>query len=113
LIGSPLRIPLVTATLLLTAAACVWQLGAKVDAAPVQKNQIPHGQTRPPGPGLSPAEAIARMKVPEGFQVELVAAEPDLVNPVAMTFDERAGHLQRRATGLREDHLRPGHGEKE
>jgi putative heme-binding domain-containing protein len=67
----------------------VWQLGAKVDAAPVQKNQIPHGQTRPPGPALSPAEAIARMKVPEGFQVELVAAEPDLVNPVAMTFDER------------------------
>jgi putative heme-binding domain-containing protein len=89
LIGSPLRIPLVTATLLLTTAACVWQLGAKVDAAPVQKNQIPHGQTRPPGPALSPAEAIARMKVPEGFQVELVAAEPDLVNPVAMTFDER------------------------
>ncbi len=29
------------------------------------------------------------MKVPEGFHVELVAAEPDLVNPVAMTFDER------------------------
>ncbi len=29
------------------------------------------------------------MKVPEGFKVELVASEPDLVNPVAMTFDER------------------------
>ncbi len=29
------------------------------------------------------------MKVPEGFHVEFVAAEPDLVNPVAMTFDER------------------------
>ncbi len=29
------------------------------------------------------------MKVPEGFTVELVAAEPDIVNPVAMTFDER------------------------
>jgi len=29
------------------------------------------------------------MVVPEGFTVELVAAEPDLVNPVAMTFDER------------------------
>ncbi len=29
------------------------------------------------------------MKVPAGFKVELVAAEPDLVNPVAMTFDER------------------------
>jgi putative membrane-bound dehydrogenase-like protein len=29
------------------------------------------------------------MQVPDGFQVELVASEPDIVNPVAMTFDER------------------------
>lgn len=29
------------------------------------------------------------MTVPEGFTVELVAAEPDLVNPVAMTIDEK------------------------
>jgi putative membrane-bound dehydrogenase-like protein len=29
------------------------------------------------------------MTVPEGFRVELVAGEPDLVNPVAMAFDER------------------------
>ena len=29
------------------------------------------------------------MRVPPGFSVELVAAEPDIVNPVAMTFDER------------------------
>jgi putative membrane-bound dehydrogenase-like protein len=50
---------------------------------------IPHAQDKPPGPALSPAEAIAKMKVPEGFTVELVASEPDLVNPVAMTFDEK------------------------
>ena len=50
---------------------------------------IPHAQDKPPGPALSPAEAIAKMKVPEGFTVELVASEPDLVNPVAFTFDEK------------------------
>jgi putative membrane-bound dehydrogenase-like protein len=50
---------------------------------------VPHNQDRAPGPALSPAEALAHMKVPPGFSVELVAAEPDLVNPVAMTFDER------------------------
>jgi putative membrane-bound dehydrogenase-like protein len=50
---------------------------------------VPHGQQKPPGPALSPAEAIAKMKVPEGFSVELVASEPEIVNPVAMTFDER------------------------
>jgi len=50
---------------------------------------IPHAQDQPPGPALSPEEAIAKMTVPKGFKVELVASEPDLVNPVAMTFDER------------------------
>ena len=50
---------------------------------------IPHAQDKPPGPALSPAEAIKAMTVPEGFTVELVAGEPDVVNPVAMTFDEK------------------------
>src|SRR5689334_16515424 len=49
----------------------------------------PHGQSKPPGPALSPAEAMQKMVVPEGFKVELIASEPDIVNPVAMTFDER------------------------
>ena len=35
---------------------------------------IPHGQSKPPGPALSPAEAVRRMTVPEGFSVEVVAA---------------------------------------
>ncbi|MBS0262840.1 MAG: c-type cytochrome [Planctomycetes bacterium] len=54
-----------------------------------QKPQIPHAQDRPPGPPSTPAEAVKKMKVPPGFSVEVVAAEPDLVNPVSMTFDER------------------------
>ncbi len=50
---------------------------------------IPHHQDKPPGPALTPQEAIKKMNVPAGFSVEVVAAEPDIVNPVAMTFDER------------------------
>jgi putative heme-binding domain-containing protein len=57
--------------------------------APAQDGLIPHAQDKPPGPALSPTEALAKMKVHDGFQVELVTSEPDLVNPVAMTFDER------------------------
>src|SRR5438094_1429341 len=64
----------------LTLAGLVPSAGAQV---------VPHHQDRPPGPALSPAEAIANMTVAEGFTVELVASEPDIVNPVAMTFDER------------------------
>jgi glucose/arabinose dehydrogenase len=61
--------------------------GDAQDAA--RKEPIPHAQDKPPGPALSPEEAIKKMKVPDGFSVELVAAEPDVVNPVAMTIDER------------------------
>jgi putative heme-binding domain-containing protein len=50
---------------------------------------VPHGQDRPPNPARSPAEAVRAMTVPPGFRVEVVAAEPEIVNPVSMTFDER------------------------
>src|SRR5689334_9122149 len=56
---------------------------------PAKTDVIPHGQSSAPGPALSPQEALKKMQVPPGFRVELVASEPDIVNPVAMTFDER------------------------
>ncbi|MEK7677997.1 MAG: PVC-type heme-binding CxxCH protein, partial [Verrucomicrobiota bacterium] len=40
-------------------------------------------------PALSPAEAQKKFTVPPGFEMRLFAAEPDVVNPVAMTWDER------------------------
>ena len=54
-----------------------------------QKLLIPQSQDKPPGPALTPEEAIAKMVVPDGFHVELLASEPDIVNPVAMAIDER------------------------
>jgi hypothetical protein len=39
--------------------------------------------------GLSPAEAAQAMTVPEGFAVTLFAGEPDVVQPIAFTFDDR------------------------
>ncbi len=41
----------------------------------------------PEAPVLSPAEAIADFVVEDGFEVGLVASEPDVIAPVAMTFD--------------------------
>src|SRR5262245_13615550 len=38
---------------------------------------------------LPPAEAQKRFSVPAGFEVRLFAAEPQLANPVAMTWDDR------------------------
>jgi putative membrane-bound dehydrogenase-like protein len=50
---------------------------------------IPHGQDQAPNPPRTATEAVRAMTVPPGFCVDVVAAEPDIVNPVAMTFDEK------------------------
>ncbi len=68
---------------------CFYPLIVLVVCSSIYAQRIPHGQDKPPGPALSPAEALKKMKVPEGFTVELVASEPNIVNPVAMTIDER------------------------
>ncbi|HVU86896.1 MAG TPA: PVC-type heme-binding CxxCH protein [Pirellulales bacterium] len=38
---------------------------------------------------LAPSESLRQMHTPEGFDVELFAAEPDIAKPIAMSFDER------------------------
>src|SRR5688572_21126805 len=40
-------------------------------------------------PALHPLETQKKFKVPKGFEVRLFASEPEVVNPVAMTWDER------------------------
>jgi putative membrane-bound dehydrogenase-like protein len=61
---------------------------------PVYTNQAPGRQVggqhaAATTPALSPSEAQQRFTVPPGFEVRLFAAEPAVVNPVAMTWDER------------------------
>jgi putative membrane-bound dehydrogenase-like protein len=43
--------------------------------------------SKPAGP-LSPKEEMATFRIAKGFRVELVACEPDVIDPVAMAFDE-------------------------
>ncbi len=40
-------------------------------------------------PALSPEEAQKKFVLHDGFEARLFAAEPDVINPVAMTWDER------------------------
>jgi putative membrane-bound dehydrogenase-like protein len=75
---SRVRLSLAAALLALSAAP-----------APAQKefgfdNRKSSGQ-----PYLKPEESVKRMKVADGFEVKLFAAEPMVVNPIAMTVDER------------------------
>jgi len=42
---------------------------------------------QPASPPLSPEESLSRIHVPSGFRVELVAAEPEVIDPVAFDWD--------------------------
>jgi putative membrane-bound dehydrogenase-like protein len=62
---------------------------------------FPIYQNNPPGkqlsgahapattPALAPAESQKQILLPPGFEARLFACEPEVVNPVAMTWDER------------------------
>lgn len=54
---------------------------------------LPNYEKRPGGfklqAALSPAESQLMTQVPVDFKVELFAAEPDIVKPIAMAWDER------------------------
>src|SRR6188768_1403621 len=45
--------------------------------------------TPAPTPPLPPEEAAKKMTLPEGFEARIFASEPQVVNPVAMTWDDR------------------------
>ncbi|MBT6768701.1 MAG: hypothetical protein HOA81_06885, partial [Opitutales bacterium] len=40
-------------------------------------------------PFLTPTEAVAKMDIPDGFDVSIFAAEPDIAEPIAFCFDDR------------------------
>jgi putative membrane-bound dehydrogenase-like protein len=40
-------------------------------------------------PYLSPEESLRQLQAPPGFEVKLFAAEPDIINPIAFSIDER------------------------
>jgi len=79
----------IVSTIALFTAIGVWTCGLTTFAQEPKKQLIPHAQDKPPNEPRDPQTAAKMMTVPEGFSVEVVAAEPDIVNPVAMTIDER------------------------
>ncbi|WP_031428934.1 PVC-type heme-binding CxxCH protein [Flavimarina sp. Hel_I_48] len=54
---------------------------------------IPNYEKRDPAPQyqepLSPEESKKLIQVPAGFDLELFASEPDIINPIAMDWDEK------------------------
>ncbi len=55
-----------------------------------KRNTLPKQQHKTSdAPFLSPAEAVAKMAIPAGFEVSVFASEPDIAEPIAFCFDDR------------------------
>jgi len=64
--------------------------GASLGVAEEKRNQLPKQQHRTSNaPFLKPAEAVAKMSIPDGFDVSIFASEPDIAEPIAFCFDDR------------------------
>ena len=54
------------------------------------RNKLPKKQHRSSNaPFLEPPEAVKKMSIPDGFEVSVFAAEPDIAEPIAFCFDDR------------------------
>lgn len=54
------------------------------------RNELPRRQHRDSdAPFLKPDQAVARMAIPDGFEVSVFASEPDIAEPIAFCFDDR------------------------
>src|SRR5262249_10651937 len=61
----------------------IWIAAASLALFP----QTPAADLKPVKP-LTPRQELATFRVPKGFRVELVASEPQVIDPVAIAFDE-------------------------
>ncbi|TWU16073.1 PVC-type heme-binding CxxCH protein [Allorhodopirellula heiligendammensis] len=63
---------------------------AESSIAQDSKNQLRHEQHKTSdAPFLEPAAAVAKMAIPDGFDVSIFASEPDIAEPIAFCFDDR------------------------
>ena len=60
--------------------------GLVASAAPFPE---PHNNQPETIPLLTPADALAKLRLPEGFKATLFAAEPDVRQPIHLTTDEK------------------------
>lgn len=80
------RIPTFLALLASVCTAHAVELGDSRDKPGATQKVIVPRELIPPSPALSPAEAMKTFKVAPGFQLELVASDPLIGDPVAMTI---------------------------
>src|SRR5688572_28546639 len=67
---------------IVSTAACLFAGSAPATEPTVKPEDLPRV------PPTEPQDALKRFSVRPGFEVQLVAAEPDVIDPIALCFDE-------------------------
>jgi putative membrane-bound dehydrogenase-like protein len=86
----------------LLANGILWAVGDQVNAQlaayqiptpEFRDAEIPNYEKRDPAPRfqlpLSPEQSMKLVQIPVGFELELFASEPMIINPISMTWDDR------------------------
>lgn len=68
--------------------AGLWNCTPKPAATPSDEGSASARTDEGPSPALTPAEELASFQIEPGLQIQLVAAEPMVQDPVVITFDE-------------------------
>ena len=63
-------------------------IACKTEPEPLPELTYTGESTRIQNP-LSPEDSRKHIQVPKGFEVSLFAAEPNIINPIALAWDER------------------------
>ena len=71
----------------LVTGRCATAIPADFPTADLTSRRFPGGVPRVSLTELTPKEAMARIKVPPGYHLELVASEPTIVHPVLCAWD--------------------------
>lgn len=82
--------------------------GNQNEGKPSDTDSLAIRRSVPPSPVLSPEESLKQIKLEEGFAIKLVAAEPLVEAPVALTFDERGRIWVNEMTGYMPDTVGTG-----
>ena len=84
------RLTMISRRGLLFALVLMGTLELRVPQTTRGAEDAPEAQSsRPASAPVPSAEAAGRMTLPEGFKATLFAGEPDVVQPIAFTFDDR------------------------
>ena len=76
--------------LLLAVCLIIAALLPRTTTAAETANRLPKKQHKTSNaPFLKPADAVKKMSIPDGFEVSIFAAEPDIGEPIAFCFDDR------------------------